>query len=186
LQKLLHRVRADHGTTSLRWLGRESTSDALAYLTSLPGVGLKTARCVLMYALERPVLAVDTHVWRVAKRLGWIDGGKHPDNRRSEKLERRIPPGLRYSLHVTMVAHGRRVCRGRPACHLCVLSDLCPKIGLDGEQAQLRSAPSNKLLYECRGGSENRWPLLRVKPGCRERLRVGRLHAGDPLASSSR
>ena len=105
LQKLLERVRADRGTTSLRWLARLPTADVLAYLVTLPGVGLKTARCVAMYALERPVLAVDTHVWRIAKRLGWVDGGKHPDDRRSEQLEATIPPGLRYSLHVTLVAH---------------------------------------------------------------------------------
>jgi len=140
LQKLLERVREDQGTTSLRRLARLSTSDALAYLTSLPGVGLKTARCVLMYALERPVLAVDTHVWRIAKRLGWIDGGKHPDDRRSEQLEAAIPPALRYSLHVTMVAHGRLVCRARPACRACALNDVCPRIGLDAE-AKLRATP---------------------------------------------
>ena len=139
LQHLLERVRADHGSTSLRWLRRRSTDDALAYLTSLPGVGLKTARCVLMYALERPVLAVDTHVWRIAKRLGWVDGGKHPDDRRSGQLEAAIPPALRYSLHVTMVAHGRLVCRARPACDRCALNDLCPRIGLDAE-SKLRAA----------------------------------------------
>jgi endonuclease III len=139
LQKLLERVRADHGKTSLRWLATLSTRDVLAYLVTLPGVGRKTARCVAMYALERPVLAVDTHVWRIAQRLGWVDGGKHPDDRRSDLLEKGIPPALRYSLHVTMVAHGRLVCRARPACGACALYDLCPRIGLEVE-SELRSA----------------------------------------------
>src|SRR5262249_12887214 len=121
LPQRLERVRADQGATSLRRLARLRTVDVLAYLVTLPGVGLKTARCVAMYALERPVLAVDTHVWRIAQRLGWVAGGKHPDDRRSEQLEAAIPPALRYSLHVTMVAHGRLVCRARPVCDRCAL-----------------------------------------------------------------
>ena len=72
----------------------------MSYLVSLPGVGPKTARCVLMYSLGRYVLPVDTHVWRVSERLGWVAGGKHPDERRSAELEGKIDPSLRDQLHV--------------------------------------------------------------------------------------
>ncbi len=99
----------------------------MSYLVSLPGVGPKTARCVLMYSLGRYVLPVDTHVWRVSERLGWVAGGKHPDERRSAELEGKIDPSLRYSLHVTMVAHGRKTCGVHPRCERCVLEPLCAK-----------------------------------------------------------
>lgn len=126
LKALLDRIHDTRGATSLRSLRAEADDDALAYLMSLPGVGLKTAKCVLMYSLEREALPVDTHVWRVARRLGWIDGGgKHPDDRRSLELEKRIPPRLRASLHVTMIAHGRAVCRAQPRCARCALADRC-------------------------------------------------------------
>lgn len=129
LQRLLDCIHSDRGTTSLRFLRNLSDEEAMRYLTSLPGVGLKTARCVLMYSLGRQVLPVDTHVWRIANRLGWLRGGKHPDDRRSEELERGIHPALRHSLHVTMIAHGRSVCRARPRCDRCVIAQLCPSQG---------------------------------------------------------
>jgi len=129
LKSLLSRIHADRGITSLRFLRGLSDDDAMRYLLSLPGVGPKTARCVLMYSLDRQVFPVDTHAWRISTRLGWVSGGKHPDDRRSEDLERMIHPALRYSLHVTMVAHGRSVCRARPLCDRCVISRWCDAKG---------------------------------------------------------
>ena len=131
IKALLERIHRDIGRTSLRFLREWRDDDALTYLLGLPGVGLKTAQCVLMYALHRSVLPVDTHVWRIAKRLGWVAGGKHPDARSSADLEAAIPARMRSSLHVTMVAHGRRVCRARPACDRCLLADVCPRVGID-------------------------------------------------------
>ncbi len=171
LLQLLERVHRDHGTTSLRSLRTASTTEALAYLTSLPGVGPKTARCVAMYALKRPVLAVDTHVWRVAKRLGWIAGGKHPDTRRSAELEASIPPGLRYSLHVTLVAHGRRVCRARAACNACPLRDICPRIGVNAEPELRASSPPGPGVSRMVSGH-----LEIAGRHRRQRLRIG--HSG--------
>ncbi len=126
IQDLLERVRSDRGTTSLRFLRDLEDDAALAYLEGLPGIGSKSARCILMYALGRDVLPVDAHVWRISQRLGWIGGGRHPDQRRSGELEATVPPRLRCSLHVTMVAHGRAVCRARPSCGICCLRDVCP------------------------------------------------------------
>lgn len=130
LKQLLWEVKRREGRVSLRRLRQVPTTEAEAYLLSLPGVGTKTARCVLMYSLGRPVLPVDTHVWRISTRLGWLRGGKHPDDWRSRKLEEAIPARLRHSLHVTLVAHGRAVCRARPACDMCLLADLCPRTGV--------------------------------------------------------
>ncbi len=129
LQAVLNEIRADRGRTSLRFLRKLSDEDALDYLLGLPGVGLKTAKCVLMYSLGRDALPVDTHVWRISQRLGWVEGGKHPDDWRSLALESRVPPALRRSLHVTMVAHGRAVCRAAPRCASCVLLFRCPEGG---------------------------------------------------------
>lgn len=130
LKALLAQIQRDTGRVSLRWLRSASDDDALAYLQRLPGVGLKSAKCVLMYALDRDVLPVDTHVWRISQRLGWLSGGRHPEARRSIELEKRVPHQMRRSLHVTMVAHGRAVCRAAPRCRSCALSDVCPSSGL--------------------------------------------------------
>ena len=128
IKALLNQVHSDRGRTSLRWLRNvESDDEVLASLQSLPGVGLKTAKCVMAYSLDKPVLAVDIHVWRIAKRLGWAEGGKFPTDRQSTDLETLVPAHLRYSLHVTMVAHGRNACRGTPRCDSCLLRDLCPQ-----------------------------------------------------------
>lgn len=127
LKSLLQAIHDDRGSVSLRFLHGVPDDEAERYLIALPGVGPKTAKCVLMYALDRDVLPVDTHVWRIAGRLGWHWGGKHPEPRASRELEQLVPGRLRGSLHVTMVAHGRAVCRARPRCDACLLSDLCPR-----------------------------------------------------------
>jgi endonuclease III len=100
------------------------------YLTNLPGVGTKTAKCVMMYSMGRRVLPADTHVRRVALRLGLIDPAVIRYSLH-ERLEATVAPGDRYAFHVNALAHGRAVCRAlRPACHACVLSDVCPSAQL--------------------------------------------------------
>ena len=122
------------GKPTLAPLGRMSDEEAEVELKALPGVGPKIARCVMMYALDRDVFPVDTNCWRIAVRLGWI--GPKPEGRQiapkdMDRLQERIPPEFRYSLHVNMVSHGRRVCTPRrPACSRCVLSELCPQVGV--------------------------------------------------------
>jgi endonuclease-3 len=96
------------------------------YLTSLPGVGPKTAACVLAFALDRPALPVDTHVFRVARRLGFY-GERTGAAAAQAILEELVPPKLQVEMHVGMIRLGRTICRaGRPSCHLCPLQDLCP------------------------------------------------------------
>jgi len=93
-------------------------------LISLPGVGRKIAKCVLMYALHRRVLPVDVHVHRLATRLGFLTK-KRPDTSQ-ELIESVIPPELRYGFHVNAIAHGRRICLNqRPRCNGCPLVKWC-------------------------------------------------------------
>ena len=136
IQEILREIEAREGGLSLdRLLGMKS-GQIEAYLTSLPGVARKTALCVMLYALGRDVLPVDTHVWRVAQRLGLAPASEWSEGR-GRGLEATVPRELRGSLHVTMVAHGRRVCRARaPVCKSCTLVDLCPTASPNPRAAQ--------------------------------------------------
>ena len=100
--------------------------EAKGWLTSLPGVGPKTAACVLLFSMGRPALPVDTHVHRVSQRLGLI-GEKTTAVAAHDALEAQMPPKLFYDFHVSVIRHGRRVCKApRPLCAQCVLMDRCP------------------------------------------------------------
>ena len=121
---VLARLEADHGRISLDALGGMDDDEAFAYLTSLPGVGPKTAACVLLFALGRPVFPVDTHVHRVANRVGLVDT-KQPAATQAE-LAPVVPDDILYQLHMNMVEHGRRTCRAlRPECERCGLGGNC-------------------------------------------------------------
>jgi endonuclease III len=125
IKAILRKLVACFGSASLDALQAMTNSEAEAFLTSFPGIGTKTAKCILMYSLGREVLPVDTHVWRVAHRLGLIDASI-PYTRVHDALERVVPPPLRYSIHVNAVAHGRKVCLAlRPRCDACPLRRLC-------------------------------------------------------------
>jgi endonuclease-3 len=99
-------------------------------LVGLPGVGPKTAACVLLFSLDRPYFPVDTHVHRVAIRLGLV-----PPNaaaaRTQELLQAALDPADMYAVHMNLIRHGRHVCVAlRPICSQCVLNDVCPKVGV--------------------------------------------------------
>ncbi|WP_188901796.1 endonuclease III domain-containing protein [Deinococcus aerophilus] len=100
------------------------------FLTTLPGVGPKTAYCVLMYSLGRAAFPVDTHNLRVLARAGvFHEAGldlTHLDHKRGQAvLADLIAPELRHSLHVSLVLHGRDVCQPRPRCGGCAVNHLC-------------------------------------------------------------
>ena len=99
--------------------------DTREALEALPGVGRKTANVVLNVAFGQPTLAVDTHVLRVANRLGLAQG----DNplRVEQQLMKRVPPAYAHDAHHWLILHGRHVCKARrPECWRCALADLCP------------------------------------------------------------
>jgi len=123
---IAQRVYRDFGSVSLNRLRRWTAADAREYLLSLPGVGEKTARCVLMYSFGHDVTPVDTHQLRVLVRLGLLPAGTHP-RRAYELLDKWLPPGLARRLHVNLVAHGRAICTPRrPHCGECSLQLGCP------------------------------------------------------------
>ncbi len=101
-----------------------------ALLIGLPGVGPKTAACVLLFSLDRPYFPVDTHVHRVAIRLGLVPTDATAV-RTQESLQAALAPERMYEVHMNLIRHGRHVCVAlRPICSQCVLNDLCPKIGV--------------------------------------------------------
>jgi endonuclease III len=111
---------------ALDWLEDASREEALRFLEGLPGVGRKTAACVLLFSYDRPELPVDTHVYRVASRLELIPA-RASFERAHEELREITDPNDAYELHVNMLRHGRRLCRPRaPLCAECPLLGLCP------------------------------------------------------------
>jgi len=125
--KDIKRLRPDF---DLNFLADQPLEEARAWLTSLPGVGPKTAACVLLFALGRPALPVDTHVERVSKRLGLV-----PLKMSAEKahtlLEKSVTPKDVYAYHMDLIQHGRRTCNARkPNCNRCALIKKCPRNGV--------------------------------------------------------
>lgn len=133
--RVLREIREREGRLDLSWMAEAPDEDVEAYLTSLPGVGRKTAACVLAFALGRPVLPVDTHVHRVATRLGLLPERTQAD-RAHGLLADAVPPRDRVSMHVGLIRHGRATCRAaRPRCDACPLRDLCPSAAAFLEEA---------------------------------------------------
>ena len=126
IRNILRRIRDDRGEISLGFLAEGSWREGYEYLLAFNGVGPKTALCVGLFAFGMEVFPVDTHIYRIACRLGMLDGAI-PPARAHEVLTEMIPPKQRYALHVLLIAHGRAVCRARkPRCDDCVLLSLCP------------------------------------------------------------
>lgn len=123
--KIAHILRMKFGGVTLDPLRRESNQAIEAFLTTLPGVGEKTAKCVMMFSMGRNVLPVDTHVARVSKRIGLVNP-QFSKSRTPEVLEQIVPLEMRYSFHVNVIAHGRAICRARnPLCEHCPVSNMC-------------------------------------------------------------
>lgn len=126
IQAMLAAIVEEAGTLDLEMLARMPREEAIAFLERLPGVGRKTAACVLLFSFDRPELPVDTHVYRVASRLGLIRP-KASFKEAHETLLALVDPEDVYEVHVNMIRHGRRICTARqPKCERCPLLSLCP------------------------------------------------------------
>ncbi len=130
IRRMLRQIKQDYGDVTLGRLRRMSDADAFEYLAKHLRAGAKTALCVMLYSLRRDVFPADAHCLRMLRRLGLI-----PLTLKHETANRRmhdvVPEGIRYSLHVNMIHHGRAVCTGRrPTCSACCLADLCPRMGV--------------------------------------------------------
>lgn len=126
IKQVLNEIRREQGELDLSFLNQLPLAEARNWLKQLPGVGTKTANCVLLFSLGRPALPVDTHVFRVANRLGLIDSRASVE-RAHELLESLVPDDDVYQFHTLMIEHGRKACKARrPRCTRCVLWELCP------------------------------------------------------------
>lgn len=126
IESILRAITATAGELSLDWLACRPVAEAQRYLVGLPGVGRKTAACVLLFALGMRDVPVDTHVNRVGSRLGLL-----PPAASSEQLHDAMlaitPPGEELELHLNLLRHGRRTCYARrPDCAGCALRRMCP------------------------------------------------------------
>jgi endonuclease-3 len=125
IQEALRRITRERGELALDFLAEWPVDEAKKWLSSINGVGPKTAAIVLLFALGRPAFPVDTHVHRVAKRLGLI-GPKVSREKAHIELERLVPQEAYYPFHLNLIRHGRRICSSRkPQCPACPLRDLC-------------------------------------------------------------
>ena len=137
------------GEVTLEPLRDWPDEEAEAFLRSLPGVGPKVAKAIMMYSLGKDVLPVDTHTYRLAFRLGLTE---EVANLRNEKgklhiaLEAAIPKGCRRAFHVGAIVLGRKYCRPRqPICAECPLNDICPKRGVEPSLPRARTADQTRL-----------------------------------------
>ncbi|PKY06765.1 DNA glycosylase [Aspergillus campestris IBT 28561] len=111
--KLYEIACADQNFLSLNHLHDLPTEDAMTALVKYPGIGPKTAACVLLFCLQRPCFAVDTHIFRICKWLGWVPPTKATEITAFSHLEVRIPDRLKYSLHQLLIRHGKTCPRCR-------------------------------------------------------------------------
>lgn len=126
IKQALKEIERKRGRLELDFLSRLNLSEARDWLEQLPGVGMKTASCVLLFWLGMPALPVDTHILRVMKRLELISS-KTSSRQAHQLLGEMVPPEDVYQFHILTIEHGRRVCRAqRPLCPDCVLKEMCP------------------------------------------------------------
>jgi endonuclease-3 len=132
IQAVLRTLAGEPHGFDLRWLADLPQEEAQAWLVALPGVGPKTAACVLLFSLDVPVMPVDTHVHRVSRRLGLI-GERVSADAAHAILTEMTPDGEMLSAHLLLIEHGRRTCRARnPRCGDCVLAPGCPSAMVPG------------------------------------------------------
>ncbi len=138
LKKIMAIINTKFGKLSLAPLHKMTEGECEEFLCSLPGVGKKIARCVMLYSLDMKVFPIDTHCWRISRRLGWIrTNSKHKfcTSKDMDILQDMVPPKLRLSLHVNMVSLGRKFCLARsPKCHSCPIARYCLKRGVTERQ----------------------------------------------------
>jgi endonuclease-3 len=125
IQQALRTVTERVGSINLDFLGELPIDEAKAWLTSIDGIGPKTAAIILCFAFNRAAFPVDTHVHRVSQRLGFIGAKVNPD-KAHPIMEAIVPPEEYFAGHLNLIRHGREICHARgPACERCPLTDLC-------------------------------------------------------------
>ena len=129
IQQALSEIKMRQGDFNLDFLKLLPLEEARDWLIELPGVGMKTASCVLLFGLGMPAMPVDTHVFRVARRLRLIDA-KTSVGQAHRLLEKLVSAESIYPFHILLIEHGRKTCKARnPLCRDCVLRQTCPSCG---------------------------------------------------------
>ncbi len=126
ISAIARRLRSEFGAVDLNFLRNLSDLEAEEFLLTLPGVGKKSARCVIMYSLGRQVFPLDTHCRRIMTRLGWLPAGRERLENLADLAQSIVPSRLRREMHILLVQHGRAVCTSDPRCQICPLSACCP------------------------------------------------------------
>lgn len=125
IKKCLNRIKENRGKLSLDFLEEMDLEEAREWLTQLPGIGLKSAAVLLNFQFKKPAFPVDTHVFRVSKRLGLIPEKTTRDKAHS-LMEELVPDGKMYEVHINLIRHGREVCKApKPVCSNCFLTEIC-------------------------------------------------------------
>ena len=127
LQAIMRQITEERGNLNLDFLRNLPTEEGAAWLNRFEGVGPKTTACVLLFSCQKPILPVDTHVWRVSIRLGLIGKKVSADNAHA-LLQALLPQDARiiYNFHKALLRHGQRICVfERPRCNKCPITDVC-------------------------------------------------------------
>jgi len=125
IKSVLRQIKEEHGTLDLSFLHELSPAAAVRYLSQFRGIGPKTIACTLLFACRKEVFPLDTHIFRILRRVGLIPQ-KCTDARAHEIMNRIVPKGKFYSFHVNLIRHGRTLCRPRdPLCERCPVVEYC-------------------------------------------------------------
>jgi endonuclease-3 len=125
IKSLLRQIKDEHGTLDLSFLHEFSAEEAMRYLSQFRGIGPKTVACTLLFACRKEVFPLDTHIFRILRRVGLLPQ-KCTDARAHQLMNRVVPEGKFYSFHVNLIRHGRALCRPRdPVCERCPIVEYC-------------------------------------------------------------
>ncbi|HKC65830.1 MAG TPA: hypothetical protein VKB86_19460 [Pyrinomonadaceae bacterium] len=125
IKDVLRQIKTEHGTLDLSFLHDFSSEEAVRYLSQFRGIGPKTIACTLLFACRKEVFPLDTHIFRVLRRVSLIPQ-KCTDRRAHEIMNRIVPKGKFYSFHVNLIRLGRTLCRPRdPVCERCPIVEYC-------------------------------------------------------------
>lgn len=126
IKRILNHIKKERGSLNIDFLKKLPLNEAKEWLKKLPGIGPKSAAVILCFSLGMPAMPVDTHIYRVSKRLGFI-GLKTSVNDAHDILEKMVAPKDIFPFHLLLINHGRKVCKAqRPQCNKCVLVQECP------------------------------------------------------------
>lgn len=129
IKELLNEIQKRRGSLDLGFLKTAPLEEAKQFLASFKGVGPKTVACTLLFACNRPVFPIDTHIFRIARRLGLIPE-KCSDDEAHRLMGEMIPLKRYYEVHINVIRHGRKICRPHdPLCEECCLVDYCEYYG---------------------------------------------------------